>query len=377
LQGRFFALYIRGKPNRRTCPVKNILSSAASIIFTVTAVITAGCKSLDTPGKASSFGDDIAFLRKYADVIVLSEPSPSPVSPGRGPMAQVAVIPGMQARVMTSTAEGMGGNSFGWINRELVVLRKKQPHINVFGGEDRFWIGPEGGQFSVFFKKGDPFDLEHWQTPDAIDWGGWDTVSHDKSQAAFRKIFSLENYSGTSFDIVADRTITVFDRRKIEKTLGIVLGGRIKAVGYETDNRIKNNGKNAWKKDSGLLSVWILGMFNPSPSATVVIPFRTDPGAKNQPVVNDTYFGKVPADRLKVDEKGLTFFKADGQYRSKIGVPPLRAKDVMGSYDADIQCLTIVKFSLPDNVPDYVNSLWEIQKEPYRGDEKPIYSAAG
>jgi hypothetical protein len=27
------------------------------------------------------------------------------------------------------------------------------PHINVFGGEDRFWLGPEGGQFSIFFAK--------------------------------------------------------------------------------------------------------------------------------------------------------------------------------------------------------------------------------
>ena len=32
--------------------------------------------------------------------------------------------------------------------------------MNGFGGEDRFWLGPEGGQFSIFFKKDDPFDLE-------------------------------------------------------------------------------------------------------------------------------------------------------------------------------------------------------------------------
>jgi hypothetical protein len=38
-------------------------------------------------------------------------------------------------------------HGFGWINRKLIASRKIQPHINVFGGEDRFWIGPEGGQF--------------------------------------------------------------------------------------------------------------------------------------------------------------------------------------------------------------------------------------
>ena len=31
--------------------------------------------------------------------------------------------------------------------------------MNVFGGEDRFWLGPEGGQFALYFKAGDPFDL--------------------------------------------------------------------------------------------------------------------------------------------------------------------------------------------------------------------------
>ena len=37
--------------------------------------------------------------------------------------------------------------------------------MNAFGGEDRLWLGPEGGQYSIFFRAGDPFDLEHWQTP--------------------------------------------------------------------------------------------------------------------------------------------------------------------------------------------------------------------
>ena len=39
--------------------------------------------------------------------------------------------------------------------------------MNVFGGEDRFWLGPEGGQFALYFKPGDPFDLDHWQVPEA------------------------------------------------------------------------------------------------------------------------------------------------------------------------------------------------------------------
>ena len=107
-----------------------------------------------------TFGDDLEFLRQRNDVILLASGD-----------AQVAVVAAYQGRVMTSTSGGLGGPSFGWLNREHIAAAKRVPHINVFGGEDRFWLGPEGGQFSIFFKEGDSFDLEHWQTPESIDWG--------------------------------------------------------------------------------------------------------------------------------------------------------------------------------------------------------------
>src|SRR5688500_1395122 len=114
---------------------------------------------------ASPFQSDLAFLRQHTEVIVLSDASGA---------AQVVVAPEYQGRVMTSTTGGADAPSFGWIGRAAISARQRQPHINVFGGEDRFWLGPEGGQFSLYFKRGDPFDLDHWQVPDAIDWGKWD-----------------------------------------------------------------------------------------------------------------------------------------------------------------------------------------------------------
>lgn len=61
-------------------------------------------------------------------------------------------------------------------------------------------------------------------------------------------------------------------------------------------------------------------MFNPSPETTVFIPYS--PNAEGV-VVNDDYFGKVPAERLIVDERTI-YFQCDGKYRSKIGIPPGR-----------------------------------------------------
>src|SRR5436309_3173320 len=80
------------------------------------------------------------------------------LQPDRTSDARIVVCPELQGRVMTSTATGMGGLSFGWINRDLISSGGKRPHINAYGGEDRFWLGPEGGQFSIFFAKGDPQD---------------------------------------------------------------------------------------------------------------------------------------------------------------------------------------------------------------------------
>ena len=50
--------------------------------------------SLMSPMAAATFEQDVAFLRKHLEVIVLSEPTGQ---------AQVAVVPAYQGRVMTST----------------------------------------------------------------------------------------------------------------------------------------------------------------------------------------------------------------------------------------------------------------------------------
>ena len=116
----------------------------------------------DASSLAATFGEDAAFLSRHTPLVVLSD---------RAGKSKVAVAPAWQGRVMTSTADGDGGRGYGWINRDLISSGKLQEHINVFGGEDRFWLGPEGGQFSIFFAHGAPFDLEHWFTPAAIDTG--------------------------------------------------------------------------------------------------------------------------------------------------------------------------------------------------------------
>ena len=327
-------------------------------------MILAGCTTAESRMEKGTFGVDVAFLQKHTDVALLRDSS------GQG---QIAVLPKMQGRVMTSTAAGPEGLSFGWINRDHVASGKPVEHINVYGGEDRFWLGPEGGQFSIFFEKGVPFDLEHWFTPAPIDTESWELALHSRRSAILRKTMQVKNYSGTVFDVRVDREVRVLDRKDALRSLGATASADVKLVAFESNNKVTNVGDEPWKKETGLLSIWILGMFNPSPETTIVIPFETGAEGKLGPIVNDAYFGKVPSDRLLIRD-GVLFFSGDGQYRSKIGLSPHRATRVAGSYDATNKVLTIVQYNKPQDVVDYVNSMWALQEEPYSGDVVNSYN---
>jgi hypothetical protein len=53
---------------------------------------------------------------------------------------------------------------------------------------------------------------------------------------------------------------------------------------------------------------------------------------------------------------------------------PKRSKAILGSYDASSNVLTLVKFTQPAGVTDYVNSLWKLQNDPFRGDTENSYN---
>ncbi len=317
------------------------------------------------------FGSDVEFLRKQFgqnNVIVLSDGN-----------AEVAVVAGLQARVMTSTFNGASGQSLGWVNRahiEKMAKGESTPHMNPAGGEDRFWVGPEGGQFSYFFKPGSNFVFDDWQTPGVIDIESFNPASIKPRSATFSKKTRLQNYSGTEFDILIDRTIRLLSRQKAQEELRVTLPAGVSLVAYESDNKITNIGNEPWTKATGIPSVWILGMYPSSSSNTVVIPYNPGSDAEMGQVVNDDYFGKVPPNRLQVGDKAI-FFKGDGQARGKIGLSPKRARPILGSYDAANKVLTIVQYTKPEGATDYVNSAWKIQDDPFNGDAANSYNDDG
>lgn len=341
----------------------NRIALLATSIFGV--LTMTGCQSLSQP---QTFDRDAAFLSRHAETIVLRS---------EDGLSRIAVVPRYQGRVMTSTAGGETGDSYGYLNYDLIRSGEPVPKISVWGGEDRFWMGPEGGQFAIFFEKGDEFTLDDWQTPAPIDSAAYDVVSQTDRSVTLTHTCSLTNYSGTQLDVRVDRVVRLVDRDAVARDLGVDLGPSA-MVAFESDNTITNVGAQPWRRETGLLSIWILGMFRPSDDCTVVIPFRQGSEEVLGPIVKDDYFGKVPADRLQVSERAI-FFKADSRMRTKIGVGPGRSLPVCGSWNPSMNVLTIVSYTLPagtTRTSEYINSMWEMQRDPYAGDVINSYNDA-
>jgi hypothetical protein len=271
---------------------------------------------------------------------------------------------------MTSTATGDTGTSFGWINYNLIASGKKSKQFNPVGGEERFWLGPEGGQYALYFKGGDSFNINHWQVPPVIDTDSFEVKETAKDSATFSKETTISNYSGTTFHISIQRTISLLEKNELEHKLHITIPEDLHFVAYQSRNQVTNKGKEDWKKEKGLLSIWLLGMFTPSDQTTLIIPFQQTKNAGS--FITANYFGEIPAERLQVKDSVL-FFTCDGRYRSKIGLSPVIAKPVAGSFDYRKNILTLILFSVNKDGA-YVNSKWELQKQPFKGDVVNAYN---
>lgn len=321
---------------------------------------------------ARTFGADVGFLKEHTEVLVLKDGD-----------IRVALAPAYQGRVMTSTTGGEDGPSFGYLNDGVIAQGGLSPearpgtlqdHVHVFGGEERFWMGPEGGQYAIFFAPGAPFEFDAWHTPSSIDTEAFTVKRADHHHAVFTHEAQLVNHSGTRFQVGIQRIIRLLQNEAVATRLRGALPARVTCVGYTSDNRITNIGDTAWTPASGLLSIWLLGMYKPGPRTVVAIPFKYGDEEELGPAFNDAYFGRIPSDYLKAED-GVLFLRADGTRRGKIGIRPTRSLGVAGSYDPDLNVLTIVTYEQPQAVEHgYVNSMWELQDKPYDGDAINAYN---
>ena len=321
-------------------------------------------------GDEMSYKEAKAYLDKHTKVLELTDGD-----------AVVAVCPEWQGRVMTSSCKGPEGASFGFICKDYIDSGEYNPHFANYGAEDRFWLSPEGGQFSLWFKPGAEQNLTNWFTPPVLNEGPYEVVpGASKTQCRMTRKMEFENTSATKFKLGITRDVCLLGEGDIEKLFGeeaaaLAKKDGVKKVGYVTVNTITNEGA-PMDKAKGLVSIWILGMLNSGPETVVVVPYKAGSAAELGPVVKSDYFGEIPPERLKITPEAI-LFSGDAKYRSKIGTSQKRAKDVMGSYDFGSGTLTIVKFSMPKDPTqcDYMNNSWVVpQEHPYVGDVANSYN---
>lgn len=343
-----------------------LLTGLAALSCMATSCNNSSSSSEQTQGQQyteGTFGYDLHFLKQQdSGLVVLQSPDSS---------AQVIVSPKYQAKVFTSTAEGPGGRSFGWVHYKA-FSGPADPHMNGYGGENRFWLGPEGGVYSLYFKPGTKMVFENWHTPGAFDTAAWQvTGQNDGSGVTMHKDMTLENYRGTRLSIAVERKISLLDKAAIARQLQIPANDSLSVVGYQTDNTITNTGTFGWTEKTGMPCIWILDMFTPSETGVIAIPFKPVKNKKEKIATAD-YFGQIPPDRLKYTDSVL-YFKVDGKSRGKLGLPPSRAKGVEGSYDATHHVLTILTTDI-DEKGKYLYQKWDTTGAVFDGDALNAYN---
>jgi hypothetical protein len=309
-----------------------------------------------------SFGYDLNFLKQHDSVVILQA--------GNG-NSKVIVSPKYQAKVFTSTAEGNDGYSFGWVNYKAFSL-PADAHMNAYGGENRLWLGPEGGRFSLYFKPGTDMVFDNWKTPAPIDIEPWKITTKTNNAVSLQKGMTLTNYKGTKLQMLVDRTIKILDNSQINNNLGVILDTAVKAVGYETANVLTNKGSFEWTETMGMPCMWLLDMFKPTPATVIVVPFKNAGTEPFNKVATTNYFGEIPTERITHTNEVL-YFRADGKSRGKLGITPVKAKPMAGSYDAQNKVLTITMFDV-EPAAKYLNQEWNTTKPTFSGDAVNAYN---
>ncbi|MCE5205473.1 MAG: DUF6786 family protein [Proteiniphilum sp.] len=339
------------------------LLTAGFVLVSCTGNTKKPLESMEKEYEKGTFGYDLNYLSEKDSLIVLKSDDEK---------AQVILSAKYQAKVFTSTANGPEGRSHGFVNYNFFESGVVDEHMNGFGGENRLWLGPEGGRYSIFFEPGKEQVYDNWHTPKGIDIEAWGVSEATTKRATFTKELTLQNYLGNNLHIAAERTVSLVTESEIATSLGIIIPNNVHAVAYATENRITNQNDYEWTRETGTVCIWMLDMFIPSDSAVTVIPYHSGEESSLGRVVTSDYFGEIPADRL-INENGVLYFKTDGKARGKLGMNAKRTTTLAGNYDPISKRLTIVTFDV-DPEATYLNQEWNPEKDPLTGDALNAYN---
>ena len=320
-------------------------------------------ESMPEPSEADlwKFGNDIAFLDKNADCVVIGEGD-----------SFIAISPKLQGRVMTSTLEGKDGYSLGWVNRKLIASGESESHRNLFGGEDRFWVGPEGTDFSVFFPANSLFVGENWKIPAGLTSEPWKLTAHSDKQIRVEKELSFANMKNQRFKAEVLREISYISKENATKILNLEVPDSVKCVAYQSLNKITNKGDKPWSLENGIISVSAMSCFHANKSTYGFVPYNE--GDKLGNIITDTYNEPIGTDRLSIFPSFVRM-RLDGTKIAEINMSPRRSKGILGTYDAERNILTIVTYIQPSTPRKYLPANWRRTNDIFDGDSVRLFNS--
>lgn len=281
----------------------------------------------------TSFQEDLAYIRQYDTPLVLQS---------KNRQQQIVISAMHQARILTSTAAGDLGLSNGWLNRQSVA--RGQGNV---GGENRTWLAPIGSKLSVFYPPKKAITSENWRVPPGLKAQNYQVIEVGESHAVMqKKSLRLENHIGTPFLVDIVRELRLYTAPDIKHYLNIALPKNVSYVGFGSLTTLTNVGED-WHKNTGALAIWNLGMYQGTDDAVAIIPAHA-----SVPNIGSIHQYLYPLDATRLAfKKSAFFYKVDGRYRSKVGMPAQYSQALIASYAPSLRRLTLIKFSFSRSSP--------------------------
>ena len=228
---------------------------------------------------------------------------------------RVAVCPDWNGRILTSTCDGLDGNSFGFVNVQAI----DNEQFEKFGGEDQWTISPLIHPFTV------------------------DNVKENKT--ALQQTLSMTDANGVPVDVHLSRSISLLSRQAIGSWFGDAVAealeqADVSVVSFRTENIVRSQQK-------AHIASRQRGMFNASPHTTVIVPTVPEGFAPKPIPVEIDYLGRSPHGRIRHLPQTL-LFRADGQGRCRITIPFSSAPPIIGAVELRQGVLTLWTFDLPN-----------------------------
>ncbi|MDR1269057.1 MAG: hypothetical protein LBK82_06000 [Planctomycetaceae bacterium] len=247
---------------------------------------------------------------------------------------RVVICPDWNGNVMTSTCDGIDGNSFGLINVKAIDANKTDWYYNSYGGEDQLVFLPESnGMFAI----------------DSIP---------QHPVVRMRRSVKLNTVHGNHIEFDLIRTVRLLNRYEIIDAFGDAVAISldqmdVSFVGFVTVNSVVNNAVHSpsWNNPA---SIQVRGMFNTGQSTVAIVPFQPieESESESEPPIDTNFFGSSPHGRLRLLPTAA-LLRADGKYRCQVTVTRKRAKPFLGAIDFREGLLTLVTFDTSDDRQEF------------------------